>query len=91
MKPVAALQRAKGRTDEMIHSESLNEFKRDTAEFKWVCRETHKMNDAKTAAIHINNAESRPLSLGEYRAQQEASGQRLERIFSILQELKASC
>lgn len=49
------------------------------------------MNDTKTSAIHIDNTEPRPLFLGEYRAQQEASGQRLERIFSILQELKASC
>ena len=51
----------------------------------------HKMNDTKTAAIHIDNAEPRPLSLGEYRAAQEASGQRLDHIITILQELKASC
>lgn len=91
MKPIAALQSAKGRTDEMYHSESLNEFKRDTAEFKRVCGEIHKMNNTKTTAIHIDNAEPRPLSLVEYRAAQETSGQRLDRIITILQELKTSC
>lgn len=49
------------------------------------------MNDTKTAAIHIDSTESRPISLGEYRTAQEASGQRLDRIIIILHELKASC
>lgn len=74
----------------MYHPESLNDSKRGTAEFKRVYGGMHKMNDTKTAAIHIDNAEPRPLSLGEYRAAQEASGQRLDRIIAILQELKAS-
>ena len=49
------------------------------------------MNNIKTTAIHIDNAEPRPLSLVEYRAAQETSEQRLDRIITILQELKTSC
>lgn len=48
------------------------------------------MNGGKTVEIHTETMKPCPVSLEEYRAVQQETGKRLDRIQVLLQELKAS-